>query len=842
MSGLSPTFSTPTTSCIDYSAPGFEFPYHERTNPALKTDNVTSVLIALIAGVICLIVAKIFSWQIWDLHNDKLDTMPRTKDLSGKIAAGAVAFLKSEYTGLAVFVLVLAICLLFGIDFVNDDGKFEGGVPGTSVSFVLGAILSATTGYLGMIIATRANVRTALAVFTAGEDEGLNAGLKVAFKSGSVMANCVVGCGLFGLTICFLIFFNDKDSCTVDRSWNQLAGFAFGASSIALFARVGGGIYTKAADVGADLVGKVEEGLAEDDPENPATIADNVGDNVGDVAGMGADLFESFVGSIIAAGTLGFEQYGYPGVALPFWLAGVGALLSVVGTFFVRAKSKAAMDAVIEAHFVPPKGTPEPDLNKKKAKIRAIKLEDLLWVIRKAIYGTSFVVLIASILVIELTFGLTERGWKLFVVILLGSLTGNLIGFFTEYSTSYTEWPTQSIAQKSETGPATVIIQGLGIGMLSTIPPVMFLVVCILSSYYLAGIYGISISAVSMLSTLGITLATDAYGPVADNAGGIAEMAGDEIEDWVRDETDSLDALGNTTAATGKGFAIGSAVLTALALMNAFSKATGVVTVDLLDAVVLPGILIGALLPFVFAALTMLSVGKAAEAIMYECRDQLNKKASENTPLDPARCVAISTHASLIEMVPPGTVAVFSPMVVGGLLGVNGLMGLLAGSISSGFLLAVTMSNAGGAWDNSKKYIESQGKKGTVAHVAVVVGDTVGDPFKDTSGPALNILIKLMSVVSLVMAPAFKRSAWKTGPTIFAVVVLILVSIFLIIFKCRYSEGTFTKEQMKAINEASDLRKGLPVADDAKGSDAVEIEMSPSNRFSKSADTSVDVN
>jgi H(+)-translocating pyrophosphatase len=427
---------------------------------------------------------------------------------------------------------------------------------------------------------------------------------------------------------------------------------------------------------------------------------------------------------------------------------------------------------------------------------------------------------VTSIIACWVCFGLSGLVNKLFCTIVSGLITGNLIGHFTEYATSYTEWPTQSIAKKADTGPATVIIQGLGIGMLSTVPPVIFLVVAILGSYYLTGVYGIAISAVGMLATLGITLATDAFGPVADNAGGIAAMAPiNEIEEWVRDETDSLDALGNTTAATGKGFAIGSAVLTALALLNAFAAAIPledgeVLDLSLLNPVVLPGILIGALLPFIFAALTMLSVGKAAEAIMFECRDQLNKvweakTTNKDFDLSPEKCINISTQASLIEMVPPGTIAVFTPVFIGCLLGVQGLMGLLAGAISSGFLLAVTMANAGGAWDNSKKYVESNGLKGTDDHAAAVVGDTVGDPFKDTSGPALNILIKLMSVVSLVFAPLFKNEPWAADRWWISLIILFVVTVFLYWFNEKYGDAIEKLVGNRdAIKAKSELRKG----------------------------------
>jgi K(+)-stimulated pyrophosphate-energized sodium pump len=750
------------------------------------------VILALIGGVLSMIVAIVNANSISAIR------LPEDKKMTIKLAnliqEGSNSFLKEEYSVLSVFVFIVFLLILIFLDLP------QGGVPGTSICFLLGAILSASCGYMGMKIATLANVRTTLACAfdekgNPEQGDSLNRGLKVAFKSGSVMALSVVSSGLLGVSICFLIFNDDADQV---RTWSQLAGFAFGASSIALFARVGGGIYTKAADVGADLVGKVEEELDEDSIDNPATIADNVGDNVGDVAGMGADLFESFVGSIIAACTLGYEEYGKNGIALPFYVAGMGAIVSIFGLMLVKAKKKEEMDALV-------KDVTHLDKKKEAAMKREIKLLSLLHSIRFAIYTTSVIVLIGTIIVCMACFGNNSTGWGLFGVIAIGLVTGNLIGYFTEYSTSYTEAPTRSIADKTTTGPATVIIQGLGIGMLSTIPPVIFLVIAILASYTLAGVYGVAISAVGMLSTLGITLATDAYGPVADNAGGIAEMATDEIEDWVRDMTDSLDALGNTTAATGKGFAIGSAVLTALALMNAFAEALDIDDVNMLDAVVLPGILIGALLPFVFAALTMLSVGSAAEDIMFECRDQMNKK-DENPQyeLEPARCVAISTKASLREMVAPGAIAVSAPIFIGFLLGGRGLMGLLSGAISSGFLLAVTMANAGGAWDNAKKYIESVGLKKTDQHKAAVVGDTVGDPFKDTSGPALNILIKLMSVVSLVLAPLFDVEPWQgVAP---AIIIFVVVTIFIYCFQKFVVQNANVANERAAIDQKAKAR------------------------------------
>jgi len=767
-------------------------------------SSIMIVGVALIGGVLSAFIALLYAKQVTDVVVP--EDMKETRHLAQQIAAGAQAFLKKEYTGLAGFVALLFILLMVFLD-------FSGGVkfPVTAFCFLVGAILSASCGYMGMTIATRANVRTAVQCFKGDRSQSLNRGLKVAFKSGAVMALSVVSTGLIGLSVLFLVFENPEDR---QQTWAQLTGFAFGASSIALFARVGGGIYTKAADVGADLVGKVEEGLEEDSPENPATIADNVGDNVGDVAGMGADLFESFVGSLLAAATLGDVQYGGPGAALPFWVAGIGAICSIVGTFMVKAKGKEAMDKILAAITVESLISEDPkiqDLEKDeqekllKSKKREAKLVELLHAIRFAIYGSSIFVVGGCFIACGVTFGVNAVGMRLFAVIVIGLVTGNLIGYVTEYATSYTEYPTRSIADKADTGGATVIIQGLGVGMLSTVAPCFFIIFAILLSYYLSGIYGIAISGVGMLSTLGVTLATDAYGPVADNAGGIAEMAADEIPDWVREETDSLDALGNTTAATGKGFAVGSAVLTSLALMNAFGTAAGVTVVNLMEPEVLCGVLVGALCPFVFAALTMLSVGKAAESIMYECRRQMNDQYFNNKPLDAQECVRICTEASLREMVAPGVIAVFTPVIFGWFLGTSGLMGLLAGSISSGFLLAVTMSNAGGAWDNAKKYVESLGRKHTPAHAAVVTGDTVGDPFKDTSGPALNILIKLMSVVSLLLAPLFSPGAWEDGKWVYGLILLVLVTVFLFVF-IKYT-GSGENFGYQAINDMAKKRK-----------------------------------
>ncbi len=650
-------------------------------------------------------------YVVWQLRRVlSMDTGNQTmQEIAAAIQEGAAAFLNREYTYLAGFVVIVAAIIAA---FLNWQ---------TALSFVAGAIASGAAGYLGMYTAVRANVRTAAAA-----NRSLNDGLRAAFSSGAIMGMAVVSFSLLGMTLLY-VYFAQVLGLPQDEVVKYITGFGFGASSIALFARVGGGIYTKAADVGADLVGKVEQGIPEDDPRNPAVIADNVGDNVGDVAGMGADLFESYSGSIIAAATLGVAAMeGGVGVVLPFLVAAVGIIAALIGTFLVKAEEGASQ-------------------------------EDLLGTLRRAIYGASGLVLLLVALVILLT----GAPWKFFFIVLVGLLAGNGIGYFTEYYTSYTEKPTQTIAKAAETGAATLIIQGLAIGMVSTVAPTLIVVAAILLSLWLggdAGLYGIALAGVGMLSTLGVTLATDAYGPVADNAGGIAEMS--HLPPEVRERTDALDSLGNTTAATGKGFAIGSAVLTALALMAAYTEAAGIQSLDLLDPVMIPGILIGAMLPFLFAALTMTAVGQAAYQIVQEVRRQFKEIPGlmEGTAKPDYRsCVAISTQSALREMMIPGLLAVLVPLIVGFLLGGEALAGLLIGSIASGFMLAVMMANAGGAWDNAKKWIETGilGGKGSSGHKAAVVGDTVGDPFKDTSGPSLNILIKLMSIVSLVFASAF---------------------------------------------------------------------------------------
>ena len=666
--------------------------------------NVLAVL-APVAAIIALIFAYGLSSWIgkMDEGNDRM------REIAGFIREGAMAFLKREYKTMAVVILVLFVILGLGIDWI------------TAVLYVFGALFSVLAGYFGMRVATKGNVRTASAAMKGG----MNQALKVAFRSGAVMGLCVVGLGLLGIGGVFVLL--GVESASV------ITGFGLGASSMALFGRVGGGIYTKAADVGADLVGKVEAGIPEDDPRNPAVIADNVGDNVGDVAGMGSDLFESYVGSIISAITLAVVMpsikpyFGYEfdlppleGSVFPLVLSAIGIIASIIGIMFVRGNEKSNPAAALNA------GT----------------------------YISSAIVVVFSFILSWVFFA----NFNCAIAIISGLIVGIAIGKLTEIYTSGDFKHVKKIAEQSQTGPATTIISGFGIGMLSTVWPILMIAVGILVANAFAGLYGIALAAVGMLSTTGMVVAVDAYGPVSDNAGGIAEMS--KLPKEVRMITDKLDAVGNTTAAIGKGFAIGSAALTALALFASYSQVAGLKAISLLEPLVIVGLFIGAMLPFLFSALTMNSVGKAAYQMIEEVRRQFHCDAGimEGTcKPDYARCVDISTKAALKEMVAPGLLAIIAPMAVGIFMGTEALGGMLAGALASGVLVAIMMANAGGAWDNAKKYIEEGhfGGKGSDSHKAAIVGDTVGDPFKDTSGPSINILIKLMTIVAVVFAPVF---------------------------------------------------------------------------------------